>query len=644
MAILQVNDVRTVDSQGSPKTPSLRAVLIGFILLPLNIYWIITAEIRFRIQLTVNPLFTAPIFFLFLLIGLNILLRRKWPRYALRPTELVTIYVMLVMSCTLASIEFIGGLFSSMALPRWFASPENNWENSIFPHLPRWLHVWDKGLLEGFFKGHRSLYDASVLRMWMVPLGFWTIFIFAAWWITLCFAILIRKAWMEESRLTFPVVRLPMVMTEEPQWNSTLRSRVLWMGFAVAAAIEVLNGFHGYFPNLPHLEVAARRSIISLPAPLAPVNLPFSNYPFAIGLAFLVPLDVSFSCWFFYLLVQFMSQSVLPPMYGGNTGYQFAAGQSIGAWAAFGFSLLYMYRRYLKRIFRISLQAKSREDAGEPMRYRYAFLGLSLGVLVFVLFWWAAGMSLGWAVVVVGGYLLLALGITRVRAEAGGQHTVWDLEPMNLFQLFNASMLGPRNLAGAAVNHWYWTFNRSHPMPSQLEAFQLARAHNMNLGGLVAPMVGALALTTVGGMWAFLHISYKYGALEGCQYFPTWVAIGSSNWLDSALSTGFQNTLPRWEGLLGGAGFVTLLYWLRARFSGFPFHPLGYCFGPNLHWIWSAFLIAWIVKLPILRYGGLRLYRKSLPFFLGLILGDYVMGSLWSFVGIIFHVPVYQMF
>jgi hypothetical protein len=35
----------------------------------------------------------------------------------------------------------------------------------------------------------------------------------------------------------------------------------------------------------------------------------------------------------------------------------------------------------------------------------------------------------------------------------------------------------------------------------------------------------------------------------------------------------------------------------------------------------------------LLRYGGMRLYRAALPFFLGLILGDYVVPTLWAIYG-----------
>jgi hypothetical protein len=50
--------------------------------------------------------------------------------------------------------------------------------------------------------------------------------------------------------------------------------------------------------------------------------------------------------------------------------------------------------------------------------------------------------------------------------------------------------------------------------------------------------------------------------------------------------------------------------------------------------IWLPLLVAWAVKLLILRYGGLKLYRDSLPFFLGLILGEFVVESLWTLIDI----------
>jgi len=43
-------------------------------------------------------------------------------------------------------------------------------------------------------------------------------------------------------------------------------------------------------------------------------------------------------------------------------------------------------------------------------------------------------------------------------------------------------------------------------------------------------------------------------------------------------------------------------------------------------------------------FGGLKFYKRALPFFIGLILGDYVIASLWTFVGIILNIDMYRCF
>jgi len=46
----------------------------------------------------------------------------------------------------------------------------------------------------------------------------------------------------------------------------------------------------------------------------------------------------------------------------------------------------------------------------------------------------------------------------------------------------------------------------------------------------------------------------------------------------------------------------------------------------------------------VLRYGGLRLYRRALPLFFGLILGESMLGCTWSLIGLVFDVPSYSFF
>ena len=42
--------------------------------------------------------------------------------------------------------------------------------------------------------------------------------------------------------------------------------------------------------------------------------------------------------------------------------------------------------------------------------------------------------------------------------------------------------------------------------------------------------------------------------------------------------------------------------------------------------------MAWILKLVIVGYGGVRLYQMAKPFFLGMILGEVTVAGLWAII------------
>lgn len=102
----------------------------------------------------------------------------------------------------------------------------------------------------------------AVLRMWLAPLGFWSLFIFSLGWTMLCLNTIMRKAWMDHTRLSFPIVRLPLVLTGGDGPAGMLGSRVLWVGFAATSALSLLNGLHEWFPTLHGRRLVAHRRLL----------------------------------------------------------------------------------------------------------------------------------------------------------------------------------------------------------------------------------------------------------------------------------------------------------------------------------------------------------------------------------------------
>jgi hypothetical protein len=114
-----------------------------------------------------------------------------------------------------------------------------------------------------------------------------------------------------------------------------------------------------------------------------------------------------------------------------------------------------------------------------------------------------------------------------------------------------------------------------------------------------------------------------------------------AGWISAPTSKAEQY---RTQMAIGVGFFITLLLSaLRLRLSWFPFHPVGFAVSSSwsLELLWLPLMIAWAIKLFLLRYGGLPAYRKALPLFLGVILGECVLGSLWSLVGIALNIPTY---
>ncbi|MDE0685735.1 MAG: hypothetical protein OXI63_22630, partial [Candidatus Poribacteria bacterium] len=89
-----------------------------------------------------------------------------------------------------------------------------------------------------------------------------------------------------------------------------------------------------------------------------------------------------------------------------------------------------------------------------------------------------------------------------------------------------------------------------------------------------------------------------------------------------------------------------VMMYMRMHFLWWPFHPAGYALAISfaMDYFWFAFFVAWFLKLMILRHGGLRLHRKVAPLFLGLILGDYVIGSIWAIIGPVSGLRTYKIF
>jgi len=76
---------------------------------------------------------------------------------------------------------------------------------------------------------------------------------------------------------------------------------------------------------------------------------------------------------------------------------------------------------------------------------------------------------------------------------------------------------------------------------------------------------------------------------------------------------------------------------MRLRFPWWPFRPMGYLASNvwGMHWFCMPFVVGWAAKVLVLRYGGLRLYRRAVPLATGLIVGDMLNRGLWAVIALL---------
>src|SRR5438094_718624 len=81
--------------------------------------------------------------------------------------------------------------------------------------------------------------------------------IFLLMLLTLGVNALLRRQWVDNEKLTFPLVQLPLAMIEAPEpgrrVNAFYRSPSMWAGFALVSLIHTTNGLHTYYASFPEL-------------------------------------------------------------------------------------------------------------------------------------------------------------------------------------------------------------------------------------------------------------------------------------------------------------------------------------------------------------------------------------------------------
>ena len=633
-----------------------RAILLSLLLTILNDYWIVQLEVvRYSFATYAAPFYNC-VFTLLVCVGANALVRQRWPSKAFTRVEMLTVYVMVSISSAVCSHNMMEILVSLMGYAHWFKTPDNHWGELFADRLPRWLTVSDHEALRNFYYGDSSLYRPENWHAWIVPVLCWSAFCAILLFTMLCLNTILRKQWVENERLTFPIVMLPLEMTHES--GALFRNKHMWLGFAIAGAITLVAGLHYLWPSIPHIPIVRRNigQYITQPPWNAMGGIPMGFYFWAIGLAFLMPLELSISCWVFYWLVNLEQvgcaalgwNQLTVPGGGFDSAFPFKMSQSWGAYVGFFVMSMWNSRRYLGRVIRTAFMGtKEEDDSSEAISYGAAILGALAGVTALSFVAFAIGMS--WWVICVFWtfYFVFAVICSRIRAELGfPTHDMHVMQPQHLIETaVGTQRLAHEDKVGFALFYWFNRTYASHPSPHQLESFKIAERTNIHARQMFVAVLIAGVFAMPIGFWMLLNMYYHNGGATA--RVEQWaLGFGSEAWRN--LEAQIQRPYPANPTAMAfvGVGFAIsmLLGWSRTRFAWFPLHPLAYAIAPSwgVSQLWMPLMIGSTAKLLILKFGGLKTYRSALPFFYGLILGEICVGSLWTLVGVVLGIPTYD--
>jgi hypothetical protein len=294
-----------------------------------------------------------------------------------------------------------------------------------------------------------------------------------------------------------------------------------------------------------------------------------------------------------------------------------------------------------------SLPGDDADRRDELRAYRLGAAGLGLCLVFLFWFLYELGLPVSVSAGVLAIYFVVCLTLARIRAEAG---PAWafgpDRDPHDV--LISAGGTGAftrRTLAVLGSLSWFFADVRFSPLPSQMESLKIGDAIQVRQRSLAWVLLLATLVAIVAGFFACLHVGYDLGWATAKTYGAgRWMASYAwdlgANWIRTVTDP----ATPDLPYFTFGAVFVLFLQLMRQRFLWWPFHPVGYIMAHTgaSYSFWAHYVLAWGAKFLLLRYGGMRLYRRALPFVVGLILGDIATQTLWSLFASLLGLPVYQ--
>jgi len=479
---------------------------------------------------------------------------------------------------------------------------------------------------------------------------------------------MLHRQWAHHEQLAYPIASVATALIERTGARLTsdlFYSRLFWFGFVPVFCIHMVNYLSAWFPDVvPHIALGlftwddhtAFPILLHVPTDkLGTWNLYFA----VIGLSYFIPSEISLSMGLSPVISTLIGVQVYLFSGSSPTGDDEHSVQA-GAYLTYFLILVYTGRLYLKTVFSRAL-GLSRYPTVDATQVWAARLFIGAAVLFVMLL--IGVFHLDWFIAVIYSCALFIyfLVFARIIAETGIPFLQADWSPgMTLCHICGFPAIGPS--ATVLIIYLNSVLNpdaRECLTPYVANSLKLFENVGVKTSRLVQVGIVGMAVALIVGFLAVIYSIYNNGATDAYPPGRTVAVLtDATGGLATLRDTGLMHVSRETHGLakLGligknvghgeplawmGVGMIGVVIFsaLRFRFLWWPLHPVIFlmCGTWTISVMWVSFLIGWLIKHLIVRYGGGKTYQSLKPVFLGLIMGELFAVTVQLVVGFIYY-------
>ncbi len=172
-------------------------------------------------------------------------------------------------------------------------------------------------------------------------------------------------------------------------------------------------------------------------------------------------------------------------------------------------------------------------------------------------------------------------------------------------------------------------------LPFVFNSVRLSDEAGLRPRRLVPALAAAMLLALPLSFAVALLLVYHRGALTLSEWHLGGMARQNFKEMAGYLASPSSPRLHTLLSLGVGAGVMAALIALQRCVLWWPLSPLGYLVGSSgtvMHHLWFCVLLGWIANSLVRRYGGLKGFVRFRPFFLGLVLGEFLTAAAWMLI------------